>query len=175
MGTRRFRFLSYGPDSTDKSSFSDNKAKQAAMERVQGLGIEQEDLRYKLEEAESGTCTLNVDELEKNNDPITAKMVAKSASYHTFIPAAEALTSSEMLHVLGRLGTVVNNVYSTIIVLVHNILIKVVGQPEAVEAVANTVQCMWAGLKNPRRPIASFLFGGPSGSGKTLLVKEVSS
>ncbi|KAG1895146.1 P-loop containing nucleoside triphosphate hydrolase protein, partial [Suillus fuscotomentosus] len=48
---------------------------------------------------------------------------------------------------------------------------KVVVQPEAVEAVANTVQYMWAGLKNPRRPIASFLFGGPSGSGKTLLVK----
>ncbi|KAG1772215.1 ATPase AAA-2 domain protein, partial [Suillus placidus] len=33
---------------------------------------------------------------------------------------------------------------------------------------------MWAGLKNPRRPIASFLFGGPSGSGKSLLVKGLS-
>ncbi|KAH7907038.1 P-loop containing nucleoside triphosphate hydrolase protein [Hygrophoropsis aurantiaca] len=51
--------------------------------------------------------------------------------------------------------------------------LMVVGQPQAVEAVASAVRCMMGGLKDPSRPVASFLFGGPSGSGKTLLIKEL--
>ncbi|KAG1792322.1 P-loop containing nucleoside triphosphate hydrolase protein [Suillus plorans] len=107
-------------------------------------------------------------------DPITKEMVAKTAMYYTFIPAAETLDPSEILKVADRLSTVVRTTLFTISDSIHNFWDKVVGQPEAVEAVANTVQYMWAGLKNPRRPIASFLFGGPSGSGKTLLVKGLS-
>ncbi|KAG1828014.1 P-loop containing nucleoside triphosphate hydrolase protein [Suillus variegatus] len=129
---------------------------QRAIDRVRDLGIDQDTLREQLEQADSETFALNLDEFEKNSDPITKEMVAKTAMYYTFIPAAETLDPAEILKVADRLSTVV------------------VGQPEAVEAVANTVQYMWAGLKNPRRPIASFLFGGPSGSGKTLLVKGLS-
>lgn len=49
----------------------------------------------------------------------------------------------------------------------------VVGQTEAVKAVANAVRLNRAGLGNPNQPIASFLFCGPSGTGKTLLTKEL--
>jgi ATP-dependent Clp protease ATP-binding subunit ClpA len=50
---------------------------------------------------------------------------------------------------------------------------SVVGQPEAVRAVANAIRLSRSGLRNEQRPIASFLFAGPSGTGKTLLTKTL--
>jgi len=50
----------------------------------------------------------------------------------------------------------------------------VIGQPEAVKAVANAIRMSRSGLSNAQRPIASFLLAGPSGTGKTLLSKTVS-
>lgn len=50
---------------------------------------------------------------------------------------------------------------------------EVVGQREAVRAVANAIRMSRSGLSDPNRPIASFLFCGPSGTGKTLLTKTL--
>jgi len=50
---------------------------------------------------------------------------------------------------------------------------QVVGQKEAVSAVANAIRLSRAGLSNPNAPIASFLFSGGSGTGKTLLAKKL--
>ncbi|MBS7809296.1 ATP-dependent chaperone ClpB [Roseococcus pinisoli] len=52
---------------------------------------------------------------------------------------------------------------------------RVVGQEEALEAVAKAVRRARAGLQDPNRPIGSFLFLGPTGVGKTELVKAVAS
>jgi len=51
---------------------------------------------------------------------------------------------------------------------------RVVGQGEAVSAVAKAVRRARAGLRNPDRPIASFIFCGPTGVGKTELCKALS-
>jgi ATP-dependent Clp protease ATP-binding subunit ClpC len=50
-----------------------------------------------------------------------------------------------------------------------------VGQDQAVKAVSEAVRRARAGLKNPNRPIASFLFLGPTGVGKTELAKTLAS
>ena len=50
---------------------------------------------------------------------------------------------------------------------------RVVGQDEAVEAVANTIRRARAGLQDPNRPLGSFLFMGPTGVGKTELAKAL--
>jgi ATP-dependent Clp protease ATP-binding subunit ClpB len=50
---------------------------------------------------------------------------------------------------------------------------RVVGQDEAVEAIANAVRRARSGLSDPRRPIGSFLFLGPTGVGKTELAKAL--
>jgi ATP-dependent Clp protease ATP-binding subunit ClpB len=50
---------------------------------------------------------------------------------------------------------------------------RVVGQDEAVHAVANAVRRARAGLQDPRRPVGSFLFLGPTGVGKTELTKAL--
>jgi ATP-dependent Clp protease ATP-binding subunit ClpB len=50
---------------------------------------------------------------------------------------------------------------------------RVVGQDEAVEAVSDAVRRARAGLKDPRRPIGSFIFLGPTGVGKTELARAL--
>ena len=55
----------------------------------------------------------------------------------------------------------------------ENIHRRIVGQEEAIIAIAKAVRRARAGLKDPRRPIGSFLFLGPTGVGKTELVKAL--
>eukprot|EP00954_Amorphochlora_amoebiformis_P013797 1083163-Amorphochlora_amoeboformis.AAC.1 len=50
---------------------------------------------------------------------------------------------------------------------------RVVGQPHALEAIANAVRIARAGLHQPKKPIGTFLFLGPSGVGKTELTKAL--
>ncbi len=52
---------------------------------------------------------------------------------------------------------------------------KVVSQDEAIKAIAKAIRRARAGLKDPRRPMGSFIFVGPSGVGKTLLSKALAS
>src|SRR5690606_6229114 len=52
----------------------------------------------------------------------------------------------------------------------HN---RIVGQHEAIEAIARAVRRARAGMKDPRRPIGSFMFLGPTGVGKTELTKAL--
>ncbi|MBC2851465.1 ATP-dependent chaperone ClpB [Cetobacterium sp. 8H] len=57
--------------------------------------------------------------------------------------------------------------------LENNLNARVVGQEEAVKAVSETILRARAGLKDPNRPIGSFIFLGPTGVGKTYLAKSL--
>ncbi len=50
---------------------------------------------------------------------------------------------------------------------------RVIGQDEAVSVIANAVRRSRTGLKNPKRPVGSFIFLGPTGVGKTLLARAL--
>ena len=50
---------------------------------------------------------------------------------------------------------------------------RVIGQDEAIKAIANAIRRSRAGLKDPKRPIGSFIFLGPTGVGKTLLARAL--
>ena len=50
---------------------------------------------------------------------------------------------------------------------------RVVGQEDAIRAVANAVRRARAGLQDPKRPIGSFIFLGPTGVGKTELARAL--
>ncbi len=52
---------------------------------------------------------------------------------------------------------------------------RIIGQDEAVTAVSRAIRRARVGLKNPNRPIASFIFSGPTGVGKTELTKALAS
>ena len=55
----------------------------------------------------------------------------------------------------------------------EELISRVVGQSEAIEAIARSVRRARAGIKEPRRPIGSFMFLGPTGVGKTLLARAL--
>lgn len=50
---------------------------------------------------------------------------------------------------------------------------RVIGQEEAIRAIANAVRRSRSGLRNPKRPIGAFIFLGPTGVGKTLLARAL--
>jgi hypothetical protein len=50
---------------------------------------------------------------------------------------------------------------------------RVIGQEEAVSAISRAIRRARVGLKNPNRPIASFIFAGPTGVGKSELAKTL--
>ncbi|MDR1479838.1 MAG: AAA family ATPase [Planctomycetaceae bacterium] len=60
-----------------------------------------------------------------------------------------------------------------LLVLEDRLHLRVIGQDEAVDAVANAVRRSRSGLQDPNRPIGSFLFLGPTGVGKTELCKAL--
>ncbi len=93
--------------------------------------------------------------LLRNN--VTEEEVAEVVSKWTGIPVSKMLEGEK--DKLLRMEDVVRE--------------RVVGQDEAVTAVANAIRRSRAGLSDPRRPIGSFLFLGPTGVGKTELTKAL--
>ena len=92
--------------------------------------------------------------LKKEVDP---EEIAEVVSQWTGIPVAKMLTTER----------------EKLVKLEDQIHLRMVGQDEAVAAVANAVRRSRAGLQDPNRPIGSFLFLGPTGVGKTELAKAL--
>ena len=90
-------------------------------------------------------------------EEVTADDIAEVVSRWTGIPVTRMLQSErdKLLHLEEEL---------------HK---RVVGQDEAIEAVSNAVRRSRAGLQDPKRPIASFIFLGTTGTGKTELAKAL--
>ena len=98
-------------------------------------------------------------EREDNRCTVTAEDIAEVVNAWTGIPVSE-LSQSEtdkLLHLEQRL---------------HE---RIIGQDEAVSAVSRAIRRARAGLKDPSRPIGSFIFLGPTGVGKTELARALSS
>ncbi|MFC1970456.1 ATP-dependent Clp protease ATP-binding subunit [Chloroflexota bacterium] len=91
---------------------------------------------------------------EKIDDKVTAEHIANLISNWTGIPVSQMLEGEarKLLHMEERL---------------HE---RLINQEEAVTAISEAIRRNRAGLKDPRRPIGSFIFLGPTGVGKTELV-----
>ncbi len=94
---------------------------------------------------------------QKLNDIIDANAIAEVVAQWTGIPVTQLLASErqKLLHMEEHLGR------------------RVLGQDEAIRALADAIRRARSGLKDPRRPIGSFIFIGPSGVGKTELAKAL--
>lgn len=90
-------------------------------------------------------------------EEVTAEDIAEVVSRWTGIPVTKMLQSEreKLLHLEEEL---------------HK---RVIGQEEAITAVANAVRRSRAGLQDPKKPIASFIFLGTTGTGKTELAKAL--
>lgn len=93
----------------------------------------------------------------RDNSQVTEEIVAEVVSSWTGIPVTKiAETETDKLLNMEK--------------VLHQ---RVIGQDEAVKAVALAVRRARAGLKDPKRPIGSFIFLGPTGVGKTELAKAL--
>ena len=122
------------------------------------------EIRYgKLQALENEIKSIQEDLKKKQGDnamikeEVTAEDIADVVSRWTGIPVSKMLQSErdKLLHLEDEL---------------HK---RVIGQDEAIEAVADAVRRSRAGLQDPKRPIGSFIFLGTTGVGKTELAKAL--
>ena len=124
-----------------------------------GLYEEAGRLQYKeIPDLEQRLKTLQSQSAEQTTvETVTPDMIASVVSKWTGIPV-DKLVGSEREKLLH---------------LEENLAKRVVGQNAAITAVSNAVRRSRSGLKDPNRPIGSFLFLGPTGVGKTELAKAL--
>ena len=122
------------------------------------------EIRYgKIPEAEKTIETLKkkLSELQKDsamvNEEVDAEEIAEVVSRWTGIPVSRMLQSEKQ----------------KLLNLETELHMRVVGQDEAVNAVADAIRRNRAGLQDPKRPIGSFIFLGTTGVGKTELAKAL--
>lgn len=159
--------LKWENEKTDIQKVSDKKAELDKAKHE----LENAESNYDLEKAaklQHGTIpTLEkeLQDLEKSDRPdewlveesVTENEIAAVVSRETGIPVAKLVQGEreKLLHLADSL---------------HN---RVIGQDEAVDAVANAVLRSRAGLQDPSKPLGSFMFLGPTGVGKTELAKAL--
>jgi ATP-dependent Clp protease ATP-binding subunit ClpC len=92
-----------------------------------------------------------------NSPEVTAEDIAEVVSMWTGVPVMQIAQeeSQRLLNMEEDLNT------------------HIIGQDEAIQAISKAVRRARAGLKDPRRPIGSFMFLGPTGVGKTELTKAL--
>jgi ATP-dependent Clp protease ATP-binding subunit ClpB len=117
------------------------------------------DLNRQLQEAETLLAEAQTSGKSLLREEVTEADIAEIISKWTGIPLSK-LVESEMQKLLQ---------------LEDELHKRVIGQNEAVTAVADAIQRSRAGLADPNRPVASFIFLGPTGVGKTELAKALAS
>jgi len=122
-------------------------------EKAAALRDKEKELKEKLEALKKNWTTQNSFQTQVVGEPQIAAVVAK----WTNVPV-EKLTEKESDRLL-KLEEILHN--------------RVIGQEEAVKSVSQAVRRARVGLKDPNRPIGSFIFLGPTGVGKTELSKSL--
>lgn len=150
------------PDMADISSQIDelDRAKEKAVsnqefEKAAKLRDQAYQLRKKREEIQNEWRT---EQAEKESmGTVDSEVICETVSKMTGVPLTrlEKAEAERLLQMENELGNVVIN------------------QDDAIKAIARSVRRSRSGLKDPRRPMGSFLFLGPSGVGKTFLCKQL--
>lgn len=122
-------------------------------ERAAALRDQEKELQAQLEKAKDEWAAKN----ERSNSIVTPEDIADIVSMWTGVPVSQ-LTEEESQRLL-RLEEVLHK--------------RVIGQEEAVSAIAKAIRRGRVGLKDKNRPIGSFIFLGPTGVGKTELCKAL--
>ena len=122
-------------------------------ERAAKLRDEEKKLREELENKKTEWQERN----GHRNDEVTGEDIAEIVSSWTGIPVSQ-LTQEESERLL-KLEEILHQ--------------RIIGQDEAVSAVAKAIRRGRVGLKDPNRPVGSFIFSGPTGVGKTELCKAL--
>ena len=163
----------------EKGSIDELSGIKEEIEQVQ-LQIEQAKRSYDLNKAaelEYGTLATLLKKLAAKEEELTA---AGSDGSREKSLLREEVTEDDIAEVIAKwtgipVAKLVQSEMEKLLQLEDELHTRVIGQAQAVTAVADAIQRSRAGLSDPNRPIASFLFLGPTGVGKTELSKALAS
>ncbi|WP_186431233.1 ATP-dependent chaperone ClpB [Clostridium sp. BSD9I1] len=149
---------------------------------VRNLKEELDDARGKLEKAEREYDLNKVAELKYGVIPIIEKQIEEKESLINENQSGnmlkEEVTEQEVSEIISKwtgipVSRMLEGEKEKLLRLEEDLHNRVIGQEEAVTAVSNAVIRARAGMKDPKRPIGSFIFLGPTGVGKTELAKTL--
>ena len=156
------------------------KAEKASMQGTTHIKEELERARLELETAHRAGDLARMSELQYGRIPELEKQLdaaAKAESKETTL-VRNNVTEEEVAEIVSKwtgipVSKMLEGEKEKLLAMEETVQQRVVGQDEAVTAVANAIRRSRAGLSDPRRPIGSFLFLGPTGVGKTELTKAL--
>lgn len=157
------------------------------MEQLSFLLKEEDRLLGKLEEYNSNFETSNsldyIDKLEEDLNAVEAEIQGIEESFKKFnkkksFPFKYQVGADDIADVISKItgipiAKVVSNERKKLVNLEIELSEKVIGQEKAIQAVSAAIRRARVGMKNPKRPVGSFLFMGPTGVGKTELAKTL--
>jgi ATP-dependent Clp protease ATP-binding subunit ClpB len=155
-------------------------SEKAALTGTQNIKETLEQARMDLDVARRASDLQRMSELQYGRIPELEKQLdlASQVDMQGMRLLRNKVTETEIAEVLSRwTGIPINKMLESerdkLLLLEEQLHKKVVGQSEAVVAVANAIRRSRAGLSDPNRPNGSFLFLGPTGVGKTELTKAL--
>lgn len=156
------------------------KSEKAALSGAQHIKAELDNAKTKMEQAYRAGDIAKMSELKYSTIPALEKQLeqAESAEGKEMSLLRYRVTDEEIAEVLSRatgipVAKMMEGEKEKLLRMEEELHKRVIGQNEAVEAVANAIRRSRAGLSDPNRPIGSFLFLGPTGVGKTELCKTL--
>ncbi|MFM7641034.1 MAG: ATP-dependent chaperone ClpB [Cyanobium sp.] len=157
----------------EKGAIDELGAIKEEIEQVQ-LQIEQAKRSYDLNKA----AELEYGTLGELNRKLAAKEADLTSGHSGKTLLREEVTEDDIAEVIAKwtgipVSKLVQSEMEKLLHLEDELHTRVIGQQQAVTAVADAIQRSRAGLSDPNRPIASFLFLGPTGVGKTELSKAL--
>ncbi|MEG4068554.1 ATP-dependent chaperone ClpB [Microcoleus sp. Pol11C2] len=141
------------------------------------IEIQQAELKYDLNRAAELKYS-KLTELQKQLQEAEAQLSATQTTGKTLL--REEVTEGDIAEIISKwtgipISKLVESEMQKLLHLEDELHKRVIGQDEAVTAVADAIQRSRAGLADPNRPVASFIFLGPTGVGKTELAKALAS
>ncbi|KFD20536.1 MULTISPECIES: ATP-dependent chaperone ClpB [Tatumella] len=156
------------------------KAEKASLTGTQNIKADLEQARIALEQARRTGNLAEMSELQYGKIPELEKQLAAAtqAEGKSMKMLRNRVTDTEIADVLARwtgipVARMLEGERDKLLRMEEALHDRVIGQNEAVEAVANAIRRSRAGLADPNRPVGSFLFLGPTGVGKTELCKSL--
>ncbi|QIQ21586.1 ATP-dependent chaperone ClpB [Zophobihabitans entericus] len=156
------------------------KAEKAAVSGTQTIKAELEKARTELEQARRASDLNKMSELQYGKIPDLEKQLALATQSEgkTMKLLRNKVTDNEIAEVLSKatgipVSRMLESEKDKLLHMEDALHKRVIGQDEAVVAVANAIRRSRAGLSDPNKPIGSFLFLGPTGVGKTELCKSL--
>ncbi|RLV61676.1 ATP-dependent chaperone ClpB [Parashewanella curva] len=155
-------------------------AEKAALAGTQHIKADLEQARHDLEVARRASDLGRMSELQYGKIPELEKQLdlASQAEMQEMTLLRNKVTDVEIAEVLSKatgipVAKMMEGEKEKLLQMEDALHERVIGQNEAVDAVANSIRRSRAGLSDPNRPIGSFLFLGPTGVGKTELCKSL--